>query len=147
MVIEPKSRPLRSQSTRSSWETVNHGGAKGCRKVETHMTKLMENKPGAVPERDICDGEIVVRWIWVEPTVWTLRMLMALESGVKGGKWFSLIDKVHRVRTLNVAFFQVAENKGAAEVDHVTVDGFKLRLDENLKKLSEDLHNGEYHPQ
>jgi RNA-directed DNA polymerase len=111
------------------------------------MTKPMESKPGAVPERDIRDGEIVVRWIWVEPTVWTLRMLTALESGVKGGKWFSLIDKVHRVRTLNAAFFQVAENKGAAGVDHVTVDGFKLRLDENLTKLSEDLHNGEYHPQ
>jgi len=111
------------------------------------VTKPMEIKPGAVPERDIRDGELLFRWNWVEPTVWTLRMLMALESGVRGGKWFSLIDKVHRLRTLNAAFYQVAENKGAAGVDHVTVDGFKLRLDENLKKLSEDLHNGEYHPQ
>jgi RNA-directed DNA polymerase len=64
---------------------------------------------------------------------------MALESGVKGGKWFRLIDRVHPVRTLNAAFYQVAENKGAAGVDHVTVDGFKFRLNENLKQLSEDL--------
>jgi len=111
------------------------------------MTKPMEYKPVAVPERDIRDGEILARWIWVEPTVWTLRMLTALETGVKGGKWFSLIDKVHPVRTLNAAFYQVAANKGAAGVDHVTVDGFKLRLDESLKKLSEDLQSGNYEPQ
>jgi RNA-directed DNA polymerase len=111
------------------------------------MTKPMEYKPCAVPDRDIRDGEILARWVWVEPTVWTLRMLAALETGVKGGKWFSLIDKVHPKRTLDAAFFQVAANKGAAGVDHVTVEGFKLRLDENLKKLSEDLRSGEYQPQ
>ena len=49
-------------------------------------------------------------------------MLTALEQGVKGGKWFSLIDKVHPERTLHAAFRQVAANKGAAGVDHVTVD-------------------------
>jgi RNA-directed DNA polymerase len=146
-LVEPKGRLPRSQSIRSSEETANHGGAKGCRKVETHMTKPMEHKPVAVPERDIRDGEILARWIWVEPTVWTVRMLTALETGVKGGKWFSLIDKVHPVRTLNAAFYQVADNKGAAGVDHVTVEGFKLRLDENLKKLSEDLRSGNYQPQ
>ncbi len=29
------------------------------------------------------------QWSWVEPLVWTERMLTALETGVKGGKWFS----------------------------------------------------------
>lgn len=33
-------------------------------------------------------------WSWVEAGVWNERMLAALENGVKGGKWFSLIDKV-----------------------------------------------------
>jgi RNA-directed DNA polymerase len=74
-------------------------------------------------------------------------MLTALEAGVKGGKWFSLIDKVHSVRTLRAAFSQVAANKGAAGVDHVTVEIFELRLEENLKKLSEDLCTGTYQPQ
>jgi RNA-directed DNA polymerase len=115
--------------------------------VETLVTKPKENKPEAVPERDIRDGEILARWAWVEPTVWTLRMLTALETGVRGGKWFSLIDKVHPTRTLNAAFYQVAANKGAAGVDHLTVEGFKLRLDANLKKLSEELLGGEYRPQ
>ena len=31
---------------------------------------------------------------WVEASVWNERMLAALKNGVKGGKWFSLIDKV-----------------------------------------------------
>ena len=35
MLEEPKSRPPRSQSTHSSEEAGQPGGAKGCRKVET----------------------------------------------------------------------------------------------------------------
>ena len=30
--------------------------------------------------------ETPARWAWVEPTVWTPRMLAALENGVKGGR-------------------------------------------------------------
>jgi len=74
-------------------------------------------------------------------------MLTALEQGVKGGKWFSLIDKIHPARTLRAAFSQVAANKGAAGVDHVTVTMFDDRLEENLKRLSEDLQSGLYRPQ
>ena len=68
------------------------------------MTKTPENQPEAVPARATRDGETLSRWLWVEPTVWTERMLTALEQGVKGGKWFSLIDKVHLERTLLAAF-------------------------------------------
>ena len=39
----------------------------------------------------------------VETEVWTERMLAALVSGVKGGKWFSLWDKVWRRGTLERA--------------------------------------------
>jgi len=74
-------------------------------------------------------------------------MLTALEQGVKGDKWFSLIDKIHPERTLRAAFSQVAANKGAAGVDHVTVTMFDDRLEENLKRLSEDLQSGLYRPQ
>jgi RNA-directed DNA polymerase len=115
--------------------------------VETLVTKPTENKPEAVSERAIRDGEILLRWSWVELRVWTERMLTALEKGVKGGKWFSLIDKIHPVRTLRAAFSQVAANKGAAGVDHVTVEIFEHRLEENLQKLSEELRCGQYQPQ
>jgi RNA-directed DNA polymerase len=74
-------------------------------------------------------------------------MLTALEQGVKGGKWFSLIDKVHPERTLEAAFSQVAANQGAAGVDHVTVTMFADRLGANLKRLSEELLSGHYRPQ
>ena len=111
------------------------------------MTKSTEEQPEAVPARAIRAGEILLRWGWVEPRIWTAQMLTALEQGVKGGKWFSLIDKVHPERILNAAFSQVAANKGAAGVDHVTVKMFEDRLEENLKTLSEDLRTGHYRPQ
>lgn len=111
------------------------------------MTKSPETQPEAVPARAIRAGEILLRWDWVEPRIWTAPMLTALELGVKGGRWFSLIDKVHPERTLRAAFAQVAANKGAAGVDHVTVKMFEDRLEENLKTLSEDLRSGRYRPQ
>jgi len=119
-LAEPKSQSPRSQSTRSSEETGKPEWSKGVQEGGDAMTEPTENKPEAVPERATRDGEILLRWGWVEPRVWTERMLTALESGVKGGRWFSLIDKVHPVRTLDAAFYQVAGNKGAAGVDHVT---------------------------
>jgi hypothetical protein len=48
-------------------------------------------------------------------------MLAALEQGAKGGKWYSLIDKLYPENTLGRAFAQVAANRGAARVDHVSV--------------------------
>jgi RNA-directed DNA polymerase len=74
-------------------------------------------------------------------------MLTALEQGVQGGKWFSLIDKVHPERNLNAAFVRVAANAGAAGVDHVTVTMFEDRLEANLKGLSDALRTGTYLPQ
>src|SRR5580693_5380228 len=111
------------------------------------MTKTPEHPPEAVPAMATRDGETLSRWLWVELTIWTARMLTALEQGVKGGKWFSLIDKVFPERTLRAAFAQVAANQGAAGVDHVTVTMFDNRLDENVKRLSEDLRGGDYQPQ
>jgi RNA-directed DNA polymerase len=74
-------------------------------------------------------------------------MLTALEQGVKGGKWFSLIDKVHPERTLDAAFSRVAANRGAAGVDHVTITMFANHLGDNLRHLSEGLRRGDYRPQ
>ena len=47
-----------------------------------------------VPARATQDAQTQPRdWRWVEATIWTERMLAALENGVKGSKWFSLIDQ------------------------------------------------------
>ena len=40
-------------------------------------------------------------------------MTSALKNGVKGGKWFSRIDKAVRPATLEIAWRKVAANKGA----------------------------------
>jgi RNA-directed DNA polymerase len=111
------------------------------------MSKVAENKLVAVSAKTIRTGELLRLMFQVEPTVWTERMLTALIQGVKGGKWFSLIDKVHPERTLRAAFQQVAANEGAAGVDHVTITMFEDHRDEELKRLSDQLRNGTYHPQ
>ena len=64
------------------------------------------------------------KWAWVEAAVWTERMLAALDNGVKGGKWFSLIDKVYDPKTLMAAWKKVASNKGAAGVDKISINAF-----------------------
>jgi len=74
-------------------------------------------------------------------------MLTALEQGVKGGCWFSLMDKVYAERNLIAAYQQVARNRGAAGVDHVTTKNFGDRLMEELPKLMQQLQDGTYRPQ
>jgi len=86
------------------------------------------------------------KWAWVERTVWTDRMLEALEQGVKGGVWFSLIDKVYRPETLRRAWLKVRRNKGGAGTDHQTLEGFERELERNLNKLHEELRSGSYQP-
>jgi len=114
------------------------------------MEARTEARPAEVPEGAMQAGEAEARrerWVWVEPSVWTDRMLAALENGVKGGKWFSLIDKVYRKENLRSAFVKVRKNGGAGGVDHVTVKGFERDLERQLDKLSEELKTGAYEPQ
>ena len=106
-----------------------------------------EAEPAAVPARAKQAGEIQGRWSWVEPSVWTERMLTALEKGVKGGKWYSLIDKVSSLRNLRSAFAQVKRNDGSAGVDRVTIRMYEAHLEENLERLSVSLREGTYRPQ
>ena len=74
-------------------------------------------------------------------------MLTALETGVKGGTWFSLIDKVYALPTLRAAFARVKANGGAAGVDHQTIAMVEARLDETLAHLARHLREGTYRPQ
>lgn len=91
-------------------------------------------------------AEETERWSWVEPCAWTPRMLAALQNGVQGGVWFSLIDKVYAQKNLEAAFRKVQKNQGAAGVDHITIGEYERKLDENLKQVSEELRQGRYRP-
>ena len=98
---------------------------------------LLAQQAGAIPER----------WLWVKRSAWTMRMLTTLEQGIKGGKWFRLIDKVHSEKNLSAAFYQVASKKGASGVDHVTVKEFEERLPENIKAIEAQISCRSYEPQ
>jgi RNA-directed DNA polymerase len=74
-------------------------------------------------------------------------MLTTLTTGVEGGKWFRLIDKVFAERNLLAALQQVAAKKGAAGVDHVTIGEFVRQAPEVLWRLSDALRDGSYQPQ
>ena len=66
--------------------------------------------------------EVPQKWEWTEPSVWTERMLTTLEKGVKGGVWFSLIDKIFSKRNLYSSFRK-------------TMDGWvRMRLRSILRK-------------
>ena len=106
-----------------------------------------EDQPSAVPATAQQDGDVLARWAWTEPAVWTERMLTALEEGVKGGKWFRLIDKVYAEGNLLAGYGRVAANKGAPGVDHVTVEAFGNELEANVGKLVAALRGGTYEPQ
>jgi len=106
-----------------------------------------EDQPSAVPATAQQDGDVQARWGWAEPAVWTQRMLTALEEGVKGGKWFRLIDKVFAERNLASSYAKVAVNQGAPGVDHVTVEAFGNDWEANVGKLTRALQDGSYQPQ
>lgn len=110
--------------------------------------KQSESQAPVVPEGATQGVETGgLNWSWVEASVWNERMLAALENGVKGGKWFSLIDKVYRAETLKAAWQKVKANGGAAGVDGQSVERFAARAEMYLEELSIALKKGTYRPQ
>lgn len=107
-----------------------------------------EQRPETVsPEGTKQSGETRLgEWDWVERSVWTARMLEALEEGVKGGVWFSLMDKVFRSSTLEAAWKTVKRNGGGPGTDQQRIENFERRLPEEIARLSEELHGGTYRP-
>lgn len=110
------------------------------------MSADKEDQPASVSERAKQAGEVRARWLWTEPSVWSERMLEALERGVKGGKWFSLVDKVWKMSNLRVAFDAVKRNDGAAGVDNISIGTFERDLDKQLERLQRELQQGQYQP-
>jgi len=74
-------------------------------------------------------------------------MLTALEQGVRGGRWHTLIDKVFVEINLLTAIRKVVSNQGAPGVDHVTVEKFDSHSREELARLHAQLKGDTYRPQ
>ena len=106
-----------------------------------------EKTPATVPEspgrragEDPWERHGAERGVWTEP------MLKALEKGVKGNRWFSLIDKVASERTLGIAWGKVESNAGACGVDNTTVRHFAKDSQRRLLAVREQIRGGRYHP-
>jgi RNA-directed DNA polymerase len=111
------------------------------------MNTRNENGPAEVLNTAKQAGETGPgKWDWVERSVWTERMLETLERGVKGNVWFSLIDKVCRLKTLNAAWCGVKVNGGSAGSDHQSIAEFERNLEANLRRLEEELRTKTYFP-
>lgn len=91
--------------------------------------------------------EIPQRWDWTEASVWTERMLETLERGIKGGKWFSLMDKVWKMENLQSALKRVVQNKGAAGVDGQKAEQYLRESPQRLEQVQDMLRKGQYTPQ
>lgn len=86
------------------------------------------------------------KYAWAEAEIWTDRMLMALENGVKGNKWYSLIDKVYRFETLWIAWTKVRKNHGAAGIDQISIDRFSNGAIKYICEIKESLKTDTYKP-
>jgi RNA-directed DNA polymerase len=105
------------------------------------------SKSVTVPQKAKQTESSPTEWAWVDRAIWTERMLAALGNGVKGSKWFSLIDKVYRPSTLQAAWQQVKANKGAAGIDRQSVQRFAANEQAYLSELAQQLEQGEYQAQ
>jgi RNA-directed DNA polymerase len=107
---------------------------------ETQLQIPLPGVPKAKQGRDVPQ-----RWAWTEASVWTERMVTTLERGIKGGKWFSLIDKVWKLENLQSAARQVKANGGAAGVDGRDCETY-LKDPNRLAGLQDRVKSGAYQP-
>lgn len=105
-----------------------------------------QQPPARVPTQAQQAGDVRARWAWAEATVWTDRMLAALESGANNGVWFRLMDKVFAPANLKAAWTKVQANDGAAGTDRMTVATFERHAEAHLEKLSRQLRDRTYRP-
>ena len=110
------------------------------------MSEARQESPGSAERATQGTDARRREWWWAEASIWTERMVSALVNGVKGGKWFSLVDKAIRPTTLEAAWGRVARNQGASGVDGQSIDRFAAQADRYLRELHEQLKTGSYRP-
>jgi len=111
------------------------------------MTKDETTRPARVAEATPSQqaGKTLDPWWWVEPSIWTERMLTRLEQSGPTTVWFRLWDKVLSEGNLQAAFWAVWRNGGAPGVDGQTVPQFEAQEQAELAKLREELRSKSYH--
>ena len=105
------------------------------------------NDPLPVVETPRLPGSLRDRMSLESNAVWTDRMLEALAMGVKGGKWYSLMDKVWDSSNLTLGAWAVIRNEGAPGVDHRSCEQLERELSSEVDLLHRQLRDGTYRPQ
>lgn len=105
---------------------------------ETKSASVLAEKPDKQVEEDLWQS------YGAERGVWTKNMLKALKAGVKGNKWFSLIDKIASERTLAIGWKKVKSNAGSCGVDGITVGTFAKGSENRLLAVKEHIKQGTY---
>jgi len=90
--------------------------------------------------------EIPPQWVWTEAVVWTERMLATLERGIKGGKWYSLMDKVWKMENLKRAVEKVAQGKSRQKADGRKCRRYADQSAQRLPPLQAKIQSGQYQP-
>ena len=124
----------------------NAGGAKGGREADPSSEGRREARSPEVPTAGKQGEEDLWHRYRAERGVWSEKMLVALEEGVKGNVWFSLIDKVNADWTLTLAWEKVKSNAGACGVDGITIGHFDKDSHNRLLAVKEHLREGTYQP-
>jgi RNA-directed DNA polymerase len=88
------------------------------------MENSISEKPLVPPPRRLAD--------WLNPT------------GAK--KVHSLVDKVYKMKNLELAWSKVKANQGSGGIDGQSIEEFDESLEENLRRLHEELKAGTYKP-
>ena len=91
--------------------------------------------------------EIPPQWEWTEASVWTERMLATLERGIKGGKWYGLMDKVWKMENLQRAVQKVAAGKSPKKPDGRRCRQYAEQSARRLPPLQRNIQSGQYWPE
>ena len=93
-------------------------------------------------------GEDLWQRYGADHDVWNKSMLTTLHGRkVRGKRWFSLIDKVGRMKTLEIAYGKVLSNAGACGVDGISVAAFDKDSHKRLLAVNEHIMKGTYQPE
>lgn len=85
-IYDRRTAPDRTQSAHSSDEAPYWARSEGAQGDGFGKDIQMESilPPVTTPKLSKQDREVCARWAWTQPSVWTDRLLTALETGVKG---------------------------------------------------------------
>ncbi len=145
--LQPKNRPAGVRAAIVAQKSGNADGAKGGRKAEASNLIDRETTSAPVPSGDKQAEQALWDHYKAQRGVWSEKMLMALETGIKGKKWFSLIDKVMSERTLQLAWEKVKSNAGGCGVDEISIKRFAKGSQNRLLAVRAELKQGVYRPQ